>query len=108
MKKAVLVCLVMMFAVSLAAFAAGEQGKSALPEGQAQVHLAISGMTCGSCCAKVETAAKALPGVVDATADYKKGEATITYETAKVNVDKIVATINEKTSFKAKAEEKKA
>jgi copper chaperone CopZ len=105
MKKAMVVCLVMMVAVSLAALAGAEQK---LPEGQAQVHLAISGMTCGSCCAKVETAAKALPGVVDATADYKKGEATITYETAKVNVDKIVATINEKTSFKAKAEEKKA
>ena len=104
MKKAVLVCLVMLVAVSFAAVASGEKGK--LPEGQAQVQLAITGMTCGACCAKVETAAKALPGVVDATADYKAGTATITYDKAKVDVGKIVATINEKTSFKAS--EKKA
>ncbi len=109
MKKAVWVCLVMMIAVSLGAIASDVKGKAALPEGQAQVQLAISGMTCGACCTKVETAAKELAGVVDAKADYQKGQATITYETAKVDVDKIVSTINEKTSFKAsKAAEKKA
>ena len=107
MKKVVWVCLAMMVALSLAAVASGEKGKPALPEGQAQVQLAISGMTCGACCTKVETAAKELAGVVDVKADYQKGQATVTYETAKVNVDKIVSTINEKTSFKAKAEEKK-
>ena len=107
MKKAILVCLVMLVAVSVAAVASPDKDKG-LPQGQAQVQLAISGMTCGACSAKVETAAKALPGVVDAKADYEKGVATVTYETAKVNVDKIVATINEKTSFKAKAPESKA
>ena len=43
-----------------------------------------------------------LEGVIDVKADYENGFATVTYETEKVNVKQIVATINEKTSFKAK------
>ena len=107
MKKALWIALVVLLVSPLVAVASGKD-KAALPEGQAQVELAISGMTCGGCCTKVESAAKELAGVVDAKADYQKGVATVTYETAKVDVDKIVSTINEKTSFKAKAPEKKA
>jgi len=109
MRKAALICLTMLLVASFVAVA-GETSadKAALPEGQARVELAISGMTCGGCCTKVESAAKEVAGVVDAKADYQKGVATITYKTAEVDVDKIVSAINEKTSFKAKAPEKKA
>ncbi len=110
MKRTALICLGVLLLASLVAVASGEKSpeKAALPEGQAQVELAISGMTCGNCCTKVETAVKTLAGVVDAKADYQKGVATITYQKDQVNVDKIVATINEKTSFKAKAPENKS
>ncbi len=104
MKKAALIGLGVLLVASLVAVASD---KAAPPEGQAKVEIAVSGMTCGSCCMKVETAVKTLAGVVDAKADYEKGVATITYKTDQVNVDKIVATINEKTSFKAKAPETK-
>jgi copper chaperone CopZ len=70
-------------------------------EGRTDVTLTIVGMTCGACSTKVETAVNKLEGVVAAKADYEAGSATITYLEGEVTVDQIVATINEKTSFKA-------
>jgi len=108
MKKAALISLGVLLLASLVAVASEKSPeKTALPEGQARVEIAVTGMTCGNCCTKVETAVKTLAGVVDAKADYEKGVATITYKTDQVDVDKIVATINEKTSFKATAHENK-
>jgi len=77
-------------------------------EGQKDVTLAIVGMTCGACCTKVETAVNELEGVIAAKADYKAGSATITYVEDEITVDQIVATINEKTSFKASVPKPKA
>ena len=108
MKKAALLCMAVLLLAPLAAVA-GEGEMAALKDGQARVEIPVSGMTCGGCCTKVETAVMALDGVVDVKANYEKGIATITFEKDKVAVDKIVTTINEKTSFKAKApKEKKA
>ena len=88
-------------ALLLAVFAAYPASAGELPEGQASVVIPVKGMTCGGCCTKIETAVKELDGVVNAKADYKNGKATITYVEEKINVETIVATINEKTSFKA-------
>ena len=83
---------------------AGDEGE--LEEGQAMAALEVTGMTCGSCCTKVETAVAKLDGVVKVKADYQKGVATVIYEKDKVDVKKIVETINTETSFKAKTSEK--
>jgi copper chaperone len=94
---------VAVLAVTVLVVHAGE-----LPKGQEQTVLSIEGMTCGGCCAKVETAVAELEGVVSATADYKNGTATVTYVKKDVTVDAIIATINDKTSFKASLPEKSA
>ena len=78
-----------------------------LPEGQSSASISITGMTCGACCTKVETAVTKLDGVVKVKADYEKNVAMVVYETDKVDVAKIVETINSETSFKAKVEKEK-
>ncbi len=85
------------------ALVAGEEEE--LPEGQAKAAISITGMTCGVCCTKVETALASLDGVVKVKADYEANVAMVVYETEKVDVDAIVETINTKTSFKAEAPE---
>jgi copper chaperone CopZ len=100
MRKIAFLGLLMLVLAPLAAFA-GDQGE--LPEGQARVALKVTGMSCGSCCTKVETAVAKMDGVVKVKADYEKGVAMVVYETEKVEVAKIVEAINTKTSFKAAA-----
>jgi copper chaperone CopZ len=102
MRKIAFLILVLLLA-SPAVFA-GDEGE--LAEGQAMAALEVTGMTCGGCCTKVETAVAKLDGVVKVKADYKKGVATVIYEKDKVDVKKIVETINTETSFKAKTSEK--
>ena len=103
MKKIALLGLTALLFAALAVHAApeGTETQEELGPGQARVVIAVEGMTCGGCCVKVETAVKDVDGIVAATADYEKGRATVTYEEEKVTVEKIVETINEKTSFKA-------
>jgi len=103
MRKIAFLSLVLLVLASPAVLA-GE--KSELPEGQAMTAIEVTGMSCGSCCTKVETAVAELDGVVKVKADYDKGVAMVVYEMEKVDVDQIVETINTKTSFKAKAPEK--
>ena len=100
MKKKITLLGLMMLLLTPVALLAGE--KSELPEGQVQTTVEVSGMTCGGCCVKVETAVADLDGVIDVKADYEKGVATVTFEKEKVDVKQIVETINTKTSFKAK------
>jgi copper chaperone len=89
-----------------ALLAGDEAQKTKLPEGQAEVTIPVTGMTCGSCCNKIEGAVAALDGVVKVKADHAKGTTTVVYMKDKVTVDKIVETINTKTSFKATKAEK--
>ena len=101
------------FAVALlvapALFASDEAAEKAkLPEGQAEVAIPVTGMTCGACCNKIAGAVAALDGVVKVKADHAKGIATVVYVKDKVTVDKIIETINTKTSFKATKAEKAA
>ncbi len=104
MRKIAFLILVLLL-VSPAVLAEDED-KGELAEGQAMAALEVTGMTCGSCCTKVETAVAKLDGVVKVKADYQKGVATVIYEKDKVDVKKIVETINTETSFKAKTSEK--
>ena len=85
---------------------AGDHGQK-LPDGQAVAAIEVTGMSCGACCTKVETAVAKLDGVVKVKADYEKGMTKVIYETAKVDVDQIVKAINTETSFKAKAAKEK-
>lgn len=105
MRKFALISIAVLLLAS-SAFIAGEKGD--LPEGQEEATISITGMSCGSCCKKVETAVAELDGVVKVKADYEKKLAMVVYETAKVDMATIVNTINEKTSFKAKAPETKS
>ena len=83
-----------------------DEPEQELPAGQARVVIPVTGMTCGNCCVKVETAVGELDGIVAAEADYQEGKATVTYVEDKLTVEKIVETINDKTSFKASMPEK--
>ena len=105
MKKATVFAAVSVIVLTLGVFGAyaGEE----LPEGQANVVIPVTGMTCGACCVKIETAVKGLDGVVAASADYENGNATVTFGEEKVSVETIISTINEKTSFKAEMPEEK-
>jgi copper chaperone CopZ len=105
MRKIAFLGLVLLALTSTAAVA-GDSEK--LPEGQAMAAIEVSGMSCGACCTKVETAVANLEGVVKVKADYEKGMTKVIYETAKVDVDQIVKAINTETSFKAKASKEKS
>ena len=100
MKKIALFGLMMLLLTPVALLAGEKSDK--LPEGQVKTTVEVSGMTCGGCCVKVETAVAELDGVIDVKADYENGVATVTHEKEKVDVKQIVETINTKTSFKAK------
>jgi copper chaperone CopZ len=105
MKKIAFVGFVLLV-LTLPATFAGDHGK--LPEGQAMAAIEVSGLSCGACCTKVETAVAKLDGVVKVEADYEKGMTQVVYETAKTDVDAIVKVINTETSFKAKAAKEKS
>ena len=100
-RRLVIVGLAMALVLAPALFA-GDEAK--LPEGQAQVSIPVTGMHCGACSAKIESTVAQLDGVIKVTADHEKGTATVIYVKDKVTVDKIVETINTKTTFKAKSE----
>jgi len=55
----------------------------------AKTNLKIQGMTCNHCVMRVAKALKAVPGVQDAQVDLQKAEAAVTYDDAKVSLDKL-------------------
>jgi len=103
MRKLAMLGLAVMFLAAPAILADQD-----LPEGQSSAAISITGMTCGKCCTKVETAVTKLDGVIKVEADYEKNVAMVVYETDKVDVAKIVETINSETSFKAEVEKETA
>lgn len=64
-----------------------------------EVHVDIKGMTCESCNLHVEHEVYTLEGIIDAKADFKTGKALVKFDKSKVNVDSILAAINE-TGYK--------
>jgi len=51
--------------------------------------LKIQGMTCNHCVMRVAKALKATAGVQDAQVDLQKSQAVVTYDEAKVALDKL-------------------
>jgi len=51
--------------------------------------LKIQGMTCNHCVMRVAKALKGTAGVQDAQVDLQKGQAVVTYDDAKVSLDKL-------------------
>ncbi len=61
----------------------------------AKANLKIQGMTCNHCVMRVAKALKAVPGVQDAQVDLQKAEAAVTYDDAKVSLDKLSVAVVE-------------
>ena len=65
-----------------------------------KIELTVTGMTCASCELHVENEVKKLPGISFVKASYDKKSTTIQYDENKVDIDKIIESIN-KTGYKA-------
>ncbi|MFI1223179.1 MULTISPECIES: heavy metal translocating P-type ATPase [unclassified Streptomyces] len=68
--------------------------------GTAAVELAIGGMTCASCAARIEKKLNRMDGV-EATVNYATEKAKVTYSGADVSVDDLIATV-EATGYTAR------
>jgi cation-transporting ATPase V/Cu+-exporting ATPase len=55
--------------------------------------LRVSGMTCGSCAARVQRALSREPGVVDAVVNYATGQATVTLAPGAVDAERLIGTV---------------
>lgn len=62
-------------------------------EGNASVTIAIDGMSCSACAARLKRGLKALDGVIDAEVSLEQKNARVRYLTAKTDPDKLVAAI---------------
>jgi len=60
-----------------------------------KLDLGISGMSCASCVAKIETGLSRLPGVVEARVNFAAEKATIAYDPAEANLSDLVGTVKE-------------
>ncbi len=61
----------------------------------ARITLPVEGMTCAACQANVQRALTATPGVTKAAVNLMMHEATISYDPAVLNAEKLVAAIND-------------
>ncbi|WP_228989580.1 cation-translocating P-type ATPase [Streptomyces sp. DH8] len=68
--------------------------------GTAAVELAIGGMTCASCAARIEKKLNRMDGV-EATVNYATEKAKVTYHGSEVSVDDLIATV-EATGYTAR------
>ena len=57
------------------------------------VDLDVTGMTCGSCAARVQRALGREPGVVDAMVNYATGRATLMLEPGALDVERLIGTV---------------
>ncbi len=72
-----------------------------------EVSLAVEGMTCTGCEEGIKHAAMELPGVLDATADYNAGSATIKFDQSTSSEQDIIDAINA-TGYKVVSSSSKA
>lgn len=61
----------------------------------AETTLRISGMSCAHCVMRVNKALKAIPGVTDVQVDLQKAEAKVSYDEARVGVEKLIEAVVE-------------
>lgn len=60
-----------------------------------KVTLKVTGMSCGHCVNKIETALQQLNGVEKATVNLKKGMAKIKYDDSIQTLEKLISTVSE-------------
>jgi len=68
----------------------------------ATVQLAITGMACDGCAKAVENALRTVPGVIHASADFEKNEATV--EVADTVSPQVLADAVVKAGYEARVE----
>jgi cation-transporting ATPase V/Cu+-exporting ATPase len=66
-------------------------GAAQPPQGVTEVELNVSGMTCGSCAARVQKALGRLAGVERADVNFATQRATVVFDPAQVGLDSLVA-----------------
>jgi len=81
------------------------QDSAAKPPKLATTTFAVEGMTCADCSSAINAEVIKLKGVTTVAADYKRGQAVVQYDPAKVTSAQIIAAIN---SLKYKASVKPA
>lgn len=60
-----------------------------------KVNLKVTGMSCGHCVSKVETALKQLDGVEKASVNLKKGMAKVKYDASIQSLDKLTNSVRD-------------
>lgn len=65
-----------------------------LAPGEARVRIPVTGMHCGHCVSRVESALAKLDGVRLADASLESGEAVVVFEKSKLGTSKLVETID--------------
>lgn len=63
----------------------------------------VEGMDCGGCVNTTREAIASLPGFKDMEADVSAQEIKVQFEKDTTKVDQVVAAINDKTDYKARA-----
>jgi len=58
-----------------------------------KVTLKVTGMTCDKCVAGIQKALKKIDGVKAAEVSLEKNQAVVTFDSAKVTTDKLIATV---------------
>lgn len=73
-----------------------QEAASHLSEGQLrQAELAVTGMSCASCVARIEKGLSKMSGIVDAKVNFATEKATISFDPSKVNMSDFVTTIKD-------------
>lgn len=71
----------------------------------AQVRLAVSGMTCGSCATTARIALERAPGVYDAKVSYDSASAVVLYDPKRTSPERFIAHLEKMTGYKARVVE---
>ena len=69
------------------------QRRASSPEETTEIELSVSGMTCGSCAARVQKALARQEGVERAEVNFATGRAAVVFEPALVGADDLVAAV---------------
>ncbi len=77
------------------------------PVAAAQAVIPVKGMTCTGCENSLRLTLAAIPGIQAATPNHQTASAEIAFDANQIQLEQIVAAINEKTDFEASATELK-
>ena len=67
----------------------------------------VQGMMCGAgCVKKIERNIGSLDGIIECDVDFDNGSMFVKYDDRKLSDDKIISTLNDKTTYKCSIKEK--